>query len=364
MKTKLRRLIATAAILGSAAASIMICAGAEAQDKGTVVIASFGGKYQDGLRQAIFKPFEEATGIKVIEVSGISLAKIKAMEQTGDVEWDVFECVPTEYLVLSHQGMLEKIDYGQIDPQVLAQLDDRAKQPYGINFLSFTQVIAYNTHKYSKEHHPHTWAEVWDVQKFPGARIFPAGDYEIEPFEPALLADGVAPDKLYPIDFDRAFKSLAKIKPSVIKWVNSSSAVPQALVDGEADIGLAAAARIIQLKDEGAPVDFDWNQGLITSDYWVILKGAKNYKNAIKFIEFASQGKPAAELVKILPFGPTPHTAFQYLTPEQQAKLPTAPDNIKQEIWLNPEWWSQTDASGTTNLEKSHTLWNNWITAQ
>lgn len=348
-----------------AAALVVLGAGqALAQDKGTVTIASFGGKFQDGLRKALFKPFEEATGIKVVEATGISLAKIKAMVMTQNVEWDLFECVPSEYYVLSQQNMLEKIDYSLLDKTIMDQMDPKALAPYGVGFLSFSQVISYSTKKYSKENHPHTWAEVWDLKKFPGKRIFPAGDYEIEPMEPALLADGVAPDKLYPLDLDRAYKSLAKIKPAVIKWVTSSSAVPQALVDAEADIGLGAVARIAQLKAEGAAIDFDWNQGLITSDYWAIPKGAKNYKNALKFIEFASQGKPIAELVKILPFGPSNRTAFDYLTAEEKAKLPTYPENLEKQIWLDPKWWAEVDGSGRSNLEKEHAMWNTWITQQ
>ncbi len=190
-----------------AAALVVLGAGqALAQDKGTVTIASFGGKFQDGLRKALFKPFEEATGIKVVEATGISLAKIKAMVMTQNVEWDLFECVPSEYYVLSQQNMLEKIDYSLLDKTIMDQMDPKALAPYGVGFLSFSQVISYSTKKYSKENHPHTWAEVWDLKKFPGKRIFPAGDYEIEPMEPALLADGVAPDKLYPLDLDRAYK--------------------------------------------------------------------------------------------------------------------------------------------------------------
>ncbi len=308
-------LVAGLAILGAGQAL--------AQDKGTVTITSFGGKFQDGLRKALFKPFEEATGIKVVEATGISLAKIKAMVMTQNVEWDLFECVPSEYYVLSQQDMLEKIDYSLLDKTIMDQMDPKALAPYGVGFLSFSQVISYSTKKYSKENHPHTWAEAWDLKKFPGKRILPAGDYEIEPLEPALL-----------------------------------------LVDAEADIGLGAVARIAQLKAEGAAIDFDWNQGLITSDYWAIPKGAKNYKNALKFIEFASQGKPISELVKILPFGPSNRTAFDYLTAEEKAKLPTYPENLEKQIWLDPKWWAEVDGSGRSNLEKEHAMWNAWITQQ
>ncbi len=50
--------------------------------------------------------------------------------------------------------------------------------------------------------------------------------------EIALLADGVAPDKLYPIDADRAFKKLDTIKKQSIFWTTNSQS-QQLLVDGE-----------------------------------------------------------------------------------------------------------------------------------
>ena len=55
------------------------------------------------------------------------------------------------------------------------------------------------------------WADLFDTAKIPGKRTFykwsAPGVLEI-----ALLADGVAPDKLYPLDLDRAFKKLDTIK--------------------------------------------------------------------------------------------------------------------------------------------------------
>ncbi len=53
---------------------------------------------------------------------------------------------------------------------------------------------------------------------FPGPRTLAdqkAGGAELE-F--ALLADGVPKDKLYPIDVQRALKSLDRIKKNVVKW--------------------------------------------------------------------------------------------------------------------------------------------------
>jgi hypothetical protein len=50
-----------------------------------------------------------------------------------------------------------------------------------------------------------SWADVWNVEGFPGRRV--SRKHPIDSMEQALLADGVAPDKLYPLDADRASKT-------------------------------------------------------------------------------------------------------------------------------------------------------------
>ena len=57
-------------------------------------------------------------------------------------------------------------------------------------------------------------------------------NYPVGLFEIALLADGAKPEEVYPIDVERALKSLDKIKDDVIWW--SSGAEPiQLLASGE-----------------------------------------------------------------------------------------------------------------------------------
>src|SRR5262249_43857656 len=152
--------------------------------------------------------------------------------------------------------------YGKLDKKVMDELDPHVSHPYGVGALFFSHVVSFNTRSFLEGHRPRNWADVWDTAQFPGKREMPAGNWDgVSPYEMALLADGVPPDKLYPIDLDRAFRMFDRLKPSVVKWVNAASQPPQALVDGEADLGDAAQARIGELKAAGAPVDFSWEQG-------------------------------------------------------------------------------------------------------
>src|SRR3546814_2888227 len=75
---------------------------------------------------------------------------------------------------------------------------------------------------------PRSWADFWDVKRFPGKRgMRKTPKYSLE-F--ALLADGVPPDQVYPTlrtpaGIDRAFSKLDEIKPNVVWW-SSISQVP------------------------------------------------------------------------------------------------------------------------------------------
>ena len=82
---------------------------------------------------------------------------------------------------------------------------------------------------------PKTWADLFDAEKFPGKRTF----YKWSApgvIEAALLADGVAPDKLYPLDLDRAFKKLDTIKDDIIWWIGGAQS-QQLLASAEAPFG-------------------------------------------------------------------------------------------------------------------------------
>ncbi len=59
------------------------------QGQREVRIATFGGTMQETQKKAYFEPFEKITGIKVRDVAGSDPTKVKAMVETGNIEWDM-----------------------------------------------------------------------------------------------------------------------------------------------------------------------------------------------------------------------------------------------------------------------------------
>lgn len=359
MKARLtrRQFVATSAAI-IAAGSTSFSARAQGRQ---VVLATYGGTFLQSLRKAYLDPFEKETGIKVVVAGEPSAAKVKAMVESGNTEWDVAQHTTSEMLGLQNANLLEKIDYSGFAKAELDQMVPEVVKPYGIGGLFFAQSIAYNNKSFAAGKHPKSWTDVFDVKAFPGPRVLYPMDRDPAPLEIALLADGVDPKNLYPLDIDRGFKALERIREDVPKWAGRNVDVTGMLASGEAVVGQASTGRVASMKAQGAPLDYELNQALLYSDMWVVPKGAKNYADAMRFIQYISSAKAQAEFFAIYPNGPTNNGAFKYLTAEQAAKLPTSPEYFSKEIVVNAEWWAATDGSGKTNRDKVVERWNKWV---
>jgi len=274
------------------------------------------------------------------------------MVDTKNVEYDIGEFSRGSVLNLLKQGdYWEEIDYELVDT---GNVDESFRFKYALDMLPFAQIYAYRTDAF-KGAKPGSWADFWDTTKFPGARTMPGGSGGLAPdLEAATLATGVPLDKIYPIDIDKAYASLANIKPAIVKWWEAGAIPAQMLSDNEVAMATAWNGRIAAIQAQGAPVAIGWRQGGLRTDAWAVPKGAANRENAMKFTAFITLPVPQARLSMLIPYGFVNSKATQYITPEQLAVLPTAPE-IKDELYVyNAEWWA--DNRGKV-LEK----WANWL---
>jgi putative spermidine/putrescine transport system substrate-binding protein len=357
MSTRITRrdaLKTLAAGAGVLAAPAIVRGQTSVKGTGEVRVASLGGSFEEAQSRGVFQPFEKDSGIKVRLVAYTGPSQVVAQERTGNVEWDAIVMSKGAMLSLQKQGYVEKIDYDRIDKQDLAGIPNGMVHPYGVPNILFSRGIAFNTKAIQVGNHPKTWAEVWDVKKFPGQRSLGAFSGSLTPdLEFALLADGVAIDKLYPLDIDRAFKSLDRIRPSVAKFWTTGAMSPQMLTDGEISVGSAYINRIGDLIASGAPVAYEWNQGEIQNNYWCILKGAKNYDNAMKLIAYATRPKAQAGFSTETLMGPANIHAFDLLSKDRARVLPSSPENLQKQFIYNDEWWAE-------NRETVQKRWDQW----
>lgn len=334
----------------STAAMALVAVKTAAAADVTIVVNGSGGGLAELIKTLFEDPFTAQTGVKVRSTAPVSLPKLKAMVESGNVEWDLTELNGDDVALATEGGWLEPIDYSIIDPK--GELPAVAKLPTAIVRASYSTVIAYRTDKFGQDRAPKSWADFWDIKNFPGPRSLensPKGNLEF-----ALLADGVPIDKLYPIDVDRAFAKLDQIKEHIPVWWENGAQHVQLLVDGEVNMTSCWNGRITPLKSEGKPVDITFSQGALMLSYLGIPKGAKHPKEAMEFMKFRMNPKIAAEFVKKIPYPGFVPGMMELLDPAFVVTLPTAPANAAVQYRFDSEWWGK-------NLEKVQARWNEWM---
>jgi putative spermidine/putrescine transport system substrate-binding protein len=287
---------------------------------GEMVFTSWGGTTQDAQEKAWAKPFFEKSGTLVVQDGPTDYGKIKAMVEAGSVNWDVVD-VEFDYAVQAGEaGLLEKLDFSVIDK---SNLDPRFVTDYSVGSFYYSFVIGYNPSAVGKDG-PKTWADLFDTAKFPGKRAF----YKWSApgvIEAALLADGVAPDKLYPLDLDRAFAKLDTIKKDIIWWGGGAQS-QQLLASAETPLGMFWNGRLAALANDGVEVGISWDQNITAADALVIPKGSKNKDEAMKFLAIAASAQGQADFAAMSGYAPTNLKSGELMDAEVRATLPDAQD--------------------------------------
>ncbi|AGB73623.1 MULTISPECIES: ABC transporter substrate-binding protein [Rhizobium] len=336
---------------------------ATAASTGELKVNMSGGNWGDAVMKAYVESFEAETGVKVTRVNAdFSSTQIAMMVDTKNVSADVVNLGQTNVDPLTAKGYLEKIDYSIWKKEDLEAIAENWRQPNGFASYVYSVNMVWNTKKFpAGKPRPTTWAEFWDVKKFPGVRSINTGEYGSGPWEEALLADGVPMDKLYPMDIDRVFASLDKIKPHIRKWWTSGSEILQIMRDNIADIVQSYDARALTLIDEGGPIEINRNQAKLTTDYWCIPKGSPNAENAQKFIALTSRPDRQAEFAKLIAQGPTNKNAFKLIPDDVARKLASHPDYEAISFAMNAKWYAEVGSDGKSNKERLVQRWNEWI---
>jgi len=333
--------------IGAGAAAAIAMPSIARADPDSLVVSTTGGKTEEALVAAVLKPFTEKTGIKIITTSSV-YAKVRSMVEAKAVEWDVFFADGAINGGFGKQGLLEPIDYSVIDK---SQFIPGGGNEFYIKQDIAPTVIAWNTRALKGDARPNTWAEFWDTKLFPGQRGF--WKQPQQSLELALLADGVPRDKLYPLDLDRAFHSLEKLKPNNLYWWTAGAQGVQLLIDGEFPLSMGWTSRLSEPRSSGAPIDYTLNDALLSGNSWAIIKGARNVAASTKLIAFGMEAKQQAEYCKILPYGPINTGALKLLSPERLKEIPSD-ETLKHAVFQDNDWWAD-------NGPKVAERFNKWL---
>lgn len=181
----------------------------------------------------IAKPFEEATGAKVIaDRTGSTSEMVAKLRAAGDrAQYDVITLAGVGAVELAGDGLLAQPDLNKIpnlehvDPRFRTGADD-----HGIGYLLWTGGLIYNTKTFKEA--PKSYAEMWNAE--PGRLFLP----------PATWTDALdtifATGKLVGGDgtnADEAFAELAKLRPNLLTFGENPAQISELFRSDALDIG-------------------------------------------------------------------------------------------------------------------------------
>jgi putative spermidine/putrescine transport system substrate-binding protein len=316
----------------------LVTAATMANAQETLTIAGLGGNLQADLSKTLFQPAAKMAGVELREQSHDGLAGVRVQVQSGAPSWDVAHLGAEDCAIGAAEGLFEPIDYSVVDASGVPE-NARGKEWVGTN--SYSVVLAWRKDKYG-DNPPKDWKDFWNADAFPGRRALSV--YPQEMMEIALLGDGVARDKVYPLDTERSLSALKRIKPKISVWWTSGAQSAQLIKDGEVDMLAIWGSRVANVIADGAPVTFTYQDAVRGFGCVAILKGSKKPAAAQKFVAGVISPEVQARIPSMMGYyGPANQKAFEVgnFSAEILAQSNASPKNVAKQVSMQPLWWTE-----------------------
>jgi putative spermidine/putrescine transport system substrate-binding protein len=330
----LRRKFLTCSASAGAALALGEIPGRSLAQGRPLTFVSWGGALSDTEKNAFTTPFAKMKGITVINTSPTETAKIRAMVQAKNVEWDVVTVGGNLAWQGQRDGFIETLDFSKI-PNA-KNIDPGWVAPTSIATSTGATIIGWSTKAFPANAGPQSWADFWDVKRFPGRR----GLYTnlLYNYEAALLAAGTAWSEVFPVTPEKVeivFGKLKEIKPHVSVWWSAGAQPPQLLSTGELALSSVWNGRALTATADGAEIAFTYRDGIAWGNWWVLPKGTPNLELAHELLNYALTEAAQVRLLPLRTYGPVLATAAAKADAEGQRIQVMAPDNAKQMVILN-----------------------------
>ncbi|WP_342076106.1 extracellular solute-binding protein [Yoonia sp. SS1-5] len=325
-----------------------------------MTIVSWGGAYSASQQNAYHEPYMANTGISIIndESSPEAVAKLRAMNEAGNITWDLVDAEAADAIRLCDEGLAIEIDHDE----VLAAAPDgtSATEDFGATIASecfipqivFSTTFGYRTDMVPEGVEPPTSAcDVFDLETYPGKRAL--NKRPIANMEWALLCDGVAYEDVYDtLETEegqaRAFAKLDTIKDQTIWW-SAGAETPQLLADGEIFMGSTFNGRLFSvIAEQGQPVGMAWDWQMLDLDGWIVPAGLPEDRLArvMDYLKFATDTQRLADQAQYISYGPARASSAPLvgqhaeLGIDMAPHMPTDPANAENTFYNNYEWWA------------------------
>jgi putative spermidine/putrescine transport system substrate-binding protein len=303
-------------------------------------------------QSAFVQPFTAVTGTPVRELvwdTGIDALRAKA--KATDDPWDLVIVDPDELATGCSEGLLEKLDWATIGGKDHYQA--QAVSDCGLGAVVSTTILAWDKDKLPVTP---TWADFWDVAKYPGKRGLRKGVRGNLEF--ALMADGVAPSDVYKTlatsdGVDRAFRKLDQLKP-YIEWWSTEAEAARILASGDVQMTSAPSDQIamLALRDH-RNFGLQFTASLFEVESWAIMKGSLTIKTAEQFLYFTGLPVLGTKLLQRTGAGSLVKGLHDGLAPEVVAVSPGTQANMAAGLRVDAGFWHD-------NLGKLRQRFDSW----
>lgn len=315
-----------------------------------LTVVGFGGGFQDNARKHLFQGYAGASGTKVVDdVYNGEVARIAAMVKAGDVAWDVVMVEAPELVRGCQDGLFERMDWNVVNK---SKFVGGGTTECGAGAVGWGVALFWDQARVPAG--PTSYAELFDVAKFPGKRSLRLGAKMT--LEVALLADGVPAAEVYKVlatqaGQDRAFAKLDTIKPSVIWW--KSGAQPLQLVgSGEAAYAVGYVGRTARAVSEGAKYPLLWNTLLYSFDFWAVVKGSPNKDAGMKLVNYMTEPAPLRALAGDWAVSPATRSVAEDAAIKEKNPGMVA-NHAEEGLSIDTDFWVQYG----DDLEKRFAVW-------
>lgn len=318
-------------------------------DEATLTFVGYGGDGQDAMIANWQEPYTEANpGITFVNTSPPDFAQVQAQVEADAVTWDVIAAAPAA--AQQNCGTLfEEIEYTGVSEDDL--VEGAVGDCYVGNFVLSTP-FAYRTDSFpDPATAPTSVEDFFDTEAFPGQRGL-VTNVQNGILEYPLLADGVAPDDLYPLDVDRALERLDTIR-DVTTFAPNVGALQQAVGSGQVDMFFLPDSRLVPLLDQGVDITIVWDTTVTSLNALAIPKGTPNLAAAQAFASSVTSPEPAAGIARDLGVSPVNTSAPLDLSPNAELVQYNGPANTGETVSQDLDWYGENYNDAVQRL----TIW-------
>jgi putative spermidine/putrescine transport system substrate-binding protein len=326
-------------LLGAAVLTGAVCLPrmALAQEKGRIVVGTWGGDYARLLHKNIEEPILIKDGWEVVqdqagdpERRSKMIAELRLPRGTADVEG----LSALNMFQMHDAGTVLPIDYGKLKnaPNLLPSM----KYPYGVGHIYSGKVGVYNPKLMPTA--PVSYKDVFDPKNGNKLGIIDI-QYQYTLVCAALAAGGKVND------LEPGKKLLLECKNAGMRIYPTNEAFAQGLKSEEFGVGVMWKARVVQWQNAGIPVTAvaPTEGALAYVSGFVIPKNAPNKEGAYAYLD-AMLDKSAQEAFAV-DMGYNPTVTNATVAPDLNKRIGFTPDEVKKLVDLDYDYMNKNDVA-------------------